>query len=459
MKSFKEFNLSPALTTALEKMGYTSPSPVQSRVIPKALQGKRIVCQSETGSGKTHSYLIPILQKIDMHLPRLQSIIVCPSRELARQVYDFAFTFTRFFPTFKVRLFSSETEIAQNKEGQAVPPQMIVGTPGRLKELLSQEYVFDLHGVRSLVLDEADMLLELGYFQDIDEIYQKLPENVQTMVFSATMNENLKLQLEKYIGSEFLYEGEEQKTSSRVAHHFVDIRHVGTVEALSKFLEIRRPYFCLVFASKKEDVKSIYEGLKTKKYSVTYFSGDLDSRERKQVLKRIRADEYQIVVCSDLLSRGIDLDNVTDVISVDLPMDLSYYYHRAGRTGRFDKTGDSWVFYNVDSLSRPKELLSQGLPFDFYILKNDRLEKNELGLDAKKKFSGKKKFSEEELKEVKIAKARNSSKTVKPGYKKKQMRAVEKVKNKYRRKAIQKSIKAKKDARYAQRAKQKLEGK
>ena len=273
------------------------------------------------------------------------------------------------------------------------------------------------------------------------------------------MNENLKLQLEKYIGSEFLYEGEEQKTSSRVAHHFVDVRHVGTVEALSKFLDIRRPYFCLVFASKKEDVKTIYEGLKAKKYSVTYFSGDLDSRERKQVLKRIRADEYQIVVCSDLLSRGIDLDNVTDVISVDLPMDLSYYYHRAGRTGRFDKTGDSWVFYNVDSLSRPKELLSQGLPFDYYILKNDRLEKNELGLDAKKKFSGKKKFSEEELKEVKIAKAKTSLKTVKPGYKKKQMRAVEKVKNKYRRKAIQKSIKAKKDARYAQRAKQKLEGK
>lgn len=459
MISFKEFNLSPALTSALGKMGYISPSPVQSRVIPKALQGKRIVCQSETGSGKTHSYLIPILQKIDTHLPRLQSIIICPSRELARQVYDFAFAFTRFFPTFKVRLFSSETEIAQNKEGQTVPPQMIVGTPGRLKELLSQEYVFDLHGVRSLVLDEADMLLELGYFQDIDEIYQKLPENVQTMVFSATMNENLKLQLEKYIGSEFLYEGEEQKTSPRVAHHFVDVRHVGTVEALSKFLDIRCPYFCLVFASKKEDVKTIYEGLKAKKYSVTYFSGDLDSRERKQVLKRIRADEYQIVVCSDLLSRGIDLDNVTDVISVDLPMDLSYYYHRAGRTGRFDKTGDSWVFYNVDSLSRPKELLSQGLPFDYYILKNDRLEKNELGLDAKKKFSGKKKFSEEELKEVKIAKAKTSSKTVKPGYKKKQMRAVEKVKNKYRRKAIQKSIKAKKDARYAQRAKQKLEGK
>lgn len=459
MKSFKEFNLSPALTSALGKMGYISPSPVQSRVIPKALQGKRIVCQSETGSGKTHSYLIPILQKIDTHLPRLQSIIICPSRELARQVYDFASAFTRFFPTFKVRLFSSETEIAQNKEGQTVPPQMIVGTPGRLKELLSQEYVFDLHGVRSLVLDEADMLLELGYFQDIDEIYQKLPENVQTMVFSATMNENLKLQHEKYIGSEFLYEGEEQKTSPRVAHHFVDVRHVGTVEALSKFLDIRCPYFCLVFASKKEDVKTIYEGLKAKKYSVTYFSGDLDSRERKQVLKRIRADEYQIVVCSDLLSRGIDLDNVTDVISVDLPMDLSYYYHRAGRTGRFDKTGDSWVFYNVDSLSRPKELLSQGLPFDYYILKNDRLEKNELGLDAKKKFSGKKKFSEEELKEVKIAKAKTSSKTVKPGYKKKQMRAVEKVKNKYRRKAIQKSIKAKKDARYAQRAKQKLEGK
>ena len=459
MTTFKEFNLSAPLVSALEKLGYVNPSPVQSRVIPKALQGKKLVCQSETGSGKTHSYLIPLLEKTDFHLKRLQSIIICPSRELARQVYDFAFAFTRFFPTFKVRLFSSESEVSQNKEGQTIPPQMIIGTPGRLKEMLSSDYCFDLHGVRSLVLDEADMLLELGYFEDIDELYQKLPENMQTMVFSATLNEPLKLRLEKYIGSEFLYEGEKAKTSVRVNHHLVDIRHSSINDALNSFLKIRHPYFCLVFASKKENVKSVYDFLKGNGYACTYFSGDLDSRERKQAIRRIRSNEYQIVVCSDLLSRGIDLEDVTDVISVDLPSDLSYYFHRAGRTGRFDKSGDSWVFYNIDTISKPKELEQLGVKFDSYILKNSGLEPDELGLARKKKFSGKKKFSEEEQKDVKIAKALSRTKHVKPCYKKKEKMAVDQVKKKYRRKAIQKSIKAKKDARYAAKAKAKLEGK
>ncbi|MDY6392460.1 MAG: DEAD/DEAH box helicase, partial [Bacilli bacterium] len=133
MASFASFNLSPALVNALNKLGYVSPSPVQSRVIPKALSGKSLVCQSETGSGKTHSYLVPILEKIDMNLPRVQAVVLCPSRELARQVYEFAFAFTKYFPKLKVRLFTSEAEKTQNAEGLTIPPHIVVATPGRAK--------------------------------------------------------------------------------------------------------------------------------------------------------------------------------------------------------------------------------------------------------------------------------------------------------------------------------------
>ena len=453
MASFKAFNLSERMVSALEKLGYTSPSPVQSRIIPKALNRQSLVCQSETGSGKTHAYLIPIIDRIDTNLPRLQAIIIAPSRELARQVYDFAKPFERFYPHLKVRLMSSEEEKAQNTEGLSIAPQLIIGTPGRLKDLLSNEYELDLHGVKTLVLDEADMLMELGYFDDIDELYGKLPKGVNTMVFSATLHQGLKYKLEKYIASDFLYEGEENKTSSHVTHHLVDIKHVGALEALSTFLKIKNPYLCLVFASKKEDVKKAYDFVKNLGYTATMFSGDLETRERKKTIRLIKDNRYQVIVCSDLLSRGIDIEDVTDVVSLDLPMDLSYYYHRAGRTGRFDKKGDSWVFYNSDSVDRPSELISQGLVFDFLTLKGDQLVPNPLGLE-KRKFTKKKAWeSEEQLKDIKIAKAKTRVKKVKPGYKVKTRRAIEKVKNKYRRKAIQKAVKAQKDRRYAEAAK------
>ena len=457
MSRFNEFNLSPELCRALSKLGYENPSPVQSRVIPKALQGKSLVCQSETGSGKTHSYLIPMVEKTDANLARLQNIVICPSRELARQVFDFASELTKYFPKLKVRLYSSEADVSQNKEGTTVPPHIAIGTPGRLKEILSDSYCFDLHGVRRVVLDEADMLLELGYFEDIDEVYKKLPETVQTMVFSATMNTELKCRLERYIGSEFLFQGEKDKTSSRVAHHFVDIKHQGLFEALRSFLAIRKPYFALVFASTKELVKKTQAYLKENGIDSVMFSGDLDQRERKQAIRRIRSNQYSVVVCSDLLARGIDLEDVSDVISLDLPSDSSYYFHRAGRTGRFDKNGDSWIFYNADSLSKALELAAQGFPYDCFVLKKDALAANPTGLEKSAAAPKKRAFSEEQIREVKKAKAEARSEKVKPGYKKKQKMAVEKVKNKFRRQASQKSSKAKKDARYAEKARRKAE--
>ncbi len=457
MAKFSSFNLSKTMVASLEKLGYVDASPVQSRVIPKALNGLSLVCQSATGSGKTHAYLVPIIETLDLNLPRLQALIIAPSRELARQVYDFAQEFTRFYPKLKVRLFTSEAEKKQNQEGLTISPHIVIGTPGRLKDMLVTSYELDLHGVRTLVLDEADMLMELGYFADIDEIYSLFGDKVQTMVFSATLHEGLKDKLSRYIDSSFLYEGEKDKTASSVSHHLIDIKHIGAIPALEEFLRIKNPYLAIAFCSKKEDVKKTYDALKAKGFAVTMFSGDLDARERRKAIRLIKDNRFQIIVASDLLARGIDIEDVTDVISLDLPSELEYYYHRAGRTGRFNKAGDSWVFYNSDSTARPKQLMEQGLSFEFLTLKGGALEADPVGLAPKKKLSKKKAFSEDEAKEVKIAKAKTRSDKVKPGYRKKQKRAVEKVKNKYRRKAIQKSIRKKKDEAYAAKAKSEKE--
>lgn len=449
MASFSAFNLSERMVSALNKMGYQEPSPVQSSIIPRALRGESLLCQSPTGSGKTHSYLIPIIERIDVNLPRLQALVVCPSRELARQVYEFAKPFEKYYQRLKVRLFTSEEDKSNNQAGLTSAPQLLIGTPGRLKDILIDEYALDLHGIKTLVLDEADMLMEYGYFDDVDAIYTHIGSTPQVLVFSATLQQGLKQQLAKYIESDFLFSGGEDKTSGDVSHHLVDIKHVGNEAALKNFLKIRNPYLCLVFASKKADVRAIYESLRQDDYAVTMYSGDLETRERRATLKKIKENRYQIIVCSDLLSRGIDIQDVTDVISIDLPSELEYYYHRAGRSGRFGKKGDSWVFYNADNTKRAKLLLEQGVKFDYYTLGKDELSVDPVGLAKKKKYTTKKPFEGEEATEIKKLKARNKTDKVKPAYKKKLNWEVERVKNKYRRKAIQKSVNRAKARKYS----------
>lgn len=437
--SFKGLSLSETMIKALSSQGYNTPSPVQKSSIPKALRGESMMVRSETGSGKTHAFLIPIIERIDFTLPRPQALVIAPSRELARQIYEFARAFLNHFPKLRVRLFSSESDVTDNQEGQNVPPQLIIGTPGRMKDLLIDKELFTLRNVKTFVLDEADMLLEGGYFEDIEEIYAHL-FSPQVLVYSATFKNNLKDELRRFMPSD-AFLSESQETSSGVSHHFLDIKHVGVNEALSQFLRAKKPYLAMVFASKKETVSSIYRHLKNNGVDCVMFSGDLDERERKRALRRIREGEVPVIVASDLLSRGMDIPDVTDVISVDLPNNLEFYYHRSGRTGRFGKTGDSYVFYNADTLSRAKELYEEKrVPFSFLALRGGEIKEDPIGFKEKGQNKRKKVLPEEELTEIRIAKAKSRPKHVEPMHKKKQQFAIEKVKKKYKRKAIQKSV-------------------
>ena len=450
--SFSGFSLSKKMVSALNALGYKEPSKVQSTVIPKALRGVSLLAQSETGSGKTHAYLVPIIEKTDTNLNRLQTIIVAPTRELARQTYEFARQFQRFYQTLRVRLYTSEADVTQNEEGVSVPPQIVIGTPGRLKDLLVDKHILTLQNVKTVVLDEADMLLDLGFFVDIESIFALL-KDPQTMVFSATLKQNLRDELAKFVRSDFEFENEKTETSSTVRHHLIDIKHQGTVNALVSFLNIRKPYLCIVFASTVKMVNEVAKGLKNNGINAIYFSGSLDDRSRKKAIREIRSNKYSVIVASDLLSRGIDIPDVTDVISVDLPSDLDFYHHRAGRSGRFGKEGDSWVFYNADSVKEAKRIMDEGVIFDFYVLRKAELNLDPVGLFPKTKLSKKKEFPEEEKKEISIAKALARPKHIEPMYKKKKQFAIEKVKRKYRKKAIQKSIRKELEKQYKAQAK------
>lgn len=448
--SFKGINLSEKMLRSLTRQKYFSPSSIQNNSIPKALKGETLMVQSATGSGKTLCFLIPIIENIDLKSQFVQAIIVAPTRELAQQIYDFAIPFASEFEGLKIRLIKSGEERNQSTKGLSIAPHILIGTPGRLKDILSDS--LSLSHVKTIVLDEADMLLKEGFFDDIDTFVSKV-NNPQFLVFSATLEANLAHELEKYVGPNIPVINETVLTSENVKHHLIDIRHQDNVEALKQVIDIINPYLLLVFASKKETVAAIYNQLKTEKYKVGLLTGDLNSRERKNVMKQLKNENIYILICSDMAARGLDIPDVSDVINIDLPSNLEFYFHRAGRTGRFNKTGNCYSFYNNDNVSKPLRLIESGVKFEFLALKNNELV---ITKSIEKSHPIKRKVDEDLEKEIRkinaISNAKN--KKVKPGYKKKRKAEIAKAKQKHRREIIKKDIRRQRVERYKKASKE-----
>lgn len=435
---------------SLSRQGFVAPSEIQLRAIPKALKGETLMVQSATGTGKTLCFLVPIIENIDYNNQSLQAIIVAPTRELAQQIFDFAFPFTKEFPKLKVRLFKSGEERENTLKGLSIAPHIIIGTPGRLADIL-KDGTLSFKNVKTVVFDEADMLLREGYFTEIDKFALQI-NKPQYLVFSATLEANLAHELEKYVGANVLVVNEDILTSNNVKHYLVDIRHEDKLVALEQVIKCINPYLLLVFASKKETANEAYAYLRARKYKVGLLTGDLNARERKNVMRQVKNDDVYILVCSDMAARGLDISDVSDVINLDLPNNLEFYYHRAGRTGRFNKQGNCYTFYNNDSVRKPLELVQNGIQFIYKTLRNEQLED---GHPIEKSHPSKRKVDPElESKIRKISStARGKSKKVKPGYKKKIKVEIAKAKQKHRREIIKKDIRRQRVERYRKESK------
>lgn len=442
--SFKGINLSEKMIKSLERQGFRDPSEIQLRAIPKALKGETLMVQSATGTGKTLAFLVPLIEKIDLKNQCIQSIIIVPTRELAQQVFDFATPFLKEFPGLKIKLFKSGIEREESSQGLSILPHIAIGTPGRLVDILVNKV--SLKSVNTIVLDEADMLLREGFFGEIDKIVEQT-NSPRFLVYSATLENNLSHELERYIGPNVPVINEETMTASSVTHYLIDIRHDDVLTSLISTIEAIKPYLLLVFASKKETANEIYKALRERKYKAGLLTGDLNSRERKSVIRQVKNDEIYILVCSDMAARGLDIPNVSDVVNVDLPNNLEFYYHRAGRTGRFNKTGNCYTFYNNDKVAKPLALIQNGIKFKYFILKDNELLP---GHPIEKTHPNKRKIDEELQNEIRKVQAKSKIKNnkVKPGYKKKQKLAIEKVKQKHRREIIRKDIRRQRVERY-----------
>jgi len=447
---FKELGVREDLLQALEKCSFAEPTEIQSKVIPLALSRRNVLGKSPTGSGKTHAYLIPLIQKIDLTVNKVQALIVAPTRELAKQIFIMAKQFNEFIPELKIMLFSSGTD--RNKDIQKLDniPHIVIGTPGRIKDFGFDNSYINLVSSEMVVIDEADMILEEGFLDEVGVILDKLKKDIQILCFSASLSERLLQFLNKYISSPVLVKIEGQYiTSKNVEHIAYPTRNRDRLAVLKYLLEVTNPFICIVFASKKETVDEIYKFLKKNNFECCEIHGDLSSTIRKSTLNRIKNNEYSVIVASDMMARGLDIEGVSEVINFDLPYKDEFYFHRAGRTGRADNYGKCYTLYDKDEINKLSFLYKKGVKFinkeysngEWIVLKDL----------FKKQVHHKPHPVNNEIKEI-VNKTKKAK--VKPNYKKKAKVQIAKIKQKHKREIIEKDIRRQRVERYKEQAKQ-----
>lgn len=438
---FESFNLKPDIIKALHALNYEEATSIQDIAIPKILKKENVIVKSETGSGKTHSFLIPILNNLTFDRG-IEALIIVPTNELAIQTYEFFKEFKDYFPSLAIKLIINGVGLKKGEQQLKTNSQIIIATPTRLSYLLEDKSI-NLENCKTLVLDEADMLAETGFFGDIEKVYNKL-NNPQIVVLSATISQSVRDFLKKNLPNDLIIENEKNSLKNKITHYFINTKHIDLLESVEIFLKNINPYLLFIFANTKKEVNDIYLFLKKNKYKVGIISGELSLRERKAMLRRANNNDFQILVCSDLASRGIDVNDVSDVLSVNIPNNIEYYFHRAGRTARNGKEGNSYVFYNHDSLDKVNQLINLGIDPKYLKITN-----KELVIDQKPETKKKMNYVNVELvKEINKVTSRIKTKNVKPNYKKKVRVEAEKVKRKYKRKMIKKEIRKELDKKF-----------
>lgn len=428
-KSFEQFKFTDFVNDAIIDLGFKNPTKIQERVFNQVIKRKNIVAKSQTGSGKSHSFLLPLISRLNIDNKKTQSIILAPTRELARQLYEMTLQITNFSQNeIKVSLFIGGQDISRDIEKVYNAPHIIIGTPTRVLEL-DKSTALSIKEVESIVVDECDMMIDLGFMEDVDKIASRSSDDCQFLVFSATIPNQMAHFLKKYLKNANYIEVD-NSNSGKIDYKLVPIKSSTRKEKLYEITEIINPYLAIVFANKKTEVEEVSTYLISKGLNVGVLHGDLTPRERKQIQKRISNLDFTYVVASDLMSRGIDIEGISHIINYNIPIDLDFFVHRAGRTARAGLDGECITIYDNKDEENLQYLEARGIKFIHYDIKNNEfVEIN----DRNKRENRKKVVADHNLTE-KLKSRVKSSKKVKPGYKKKHKYKMDKLKQKERRK-------------------------
>lgn len=341
---FDELQLDERILRAVADMGFEEASPIQTQAIPVQLEGRDIIGQAQTGTGKTAAFGIPLLQKIDPKVKKLQAVALCPTRELAIQVADEIRRLAKYMHGVKVVPIYGGQDIVKQIRSLKDGTQIIIGTPGRVMDHMRRKTVkFDF--VHTVVMDEADEMLNMGFLEDMETILSQLPEERQTVMFSATMPPAI-LDIARKFQQEPVNVKVVKKelTVPKVTQYYYEVKPKSKVEVMCRLLDMYAPKLSVVFCNTKKQVDELVQALQGRGYFAEGLHGDLKQIQRDRVMNSFRNGKTEILVATDVAARGIDVDDVEAVFNYDLPQDDEYYVHRIGRTGRAGREGIAFSF-------------------------------------------------------------------------------------------------------------------
>ncbi len=343
--SFAELGLSESLLKTLSEIGYETPSPIQAQCIPVLLDGRDMIGMAQTGTGKTAAFALPLMETIDIKVSKPQALILTPTRELAIQVAEALQSYAKNLPGFHVLpIYGGQSYTIQLKQ-LARGAHVIVGTPGRVMDHLERK-TLNLDNLKTLVLDEADEMLRMGFIDDVEWILEHTPEQHQTALFSATMPEQIRRVAQKY-----LVEPREIKIKSATAtvaairQVYWQVSGLHKLDALTRILEVEEDFdAAIIFVRTKTATVELADKLNARGYAAAALNGDLNQQMRERVIDQLKSGALDIVIATDVAARGIDVPRISHVVNYDIPYDTEAYVHRIGRTGRAGRNGNAILF-------------------------------------------------------------------------------------------------------------------
>jgi ATP-dependent RNA helicase DeaD len=367
---FEELNIRPEILRAVEDMGFEEATPIQAQAIPVMMTGVDMIGQAQTGTGKTASFGIPLLEKVDPNNRKLQALVLCPTRELAIQVAEELRNLAKYMHGVKVLPIYGGQDIVKQIRSLKGGVQIIVGTPGRVMDHM-RRHTIRLDEMKTIVLDEADEMLNMGFREDIETILKETPENRQTVLFSATMPQAI-MEIARTYQKDATHVKVVKKelTVPSIEQYYYEVRPKNKDEVLCRLLDLYAPKLSLVFCNTKKKVDDLVLELQNRGYFAEGLHGDLKQIQRDRVMQGFRDGNTDILVATDVAARGIDVDDVEAVFNYDLPQDDEYYVHRIGRTGRAGRTGRSFTFivgrevYKLKDIQRycKTKIIAQPIP-------------------------------------------------------------------------------------------------
>ena len=337
-------NISNEICRAVLDMGFEEATPIQSQAIPVILEGKDIIGQSQTGTGKTAAFGIPLLERINPEDRRLQALILCPTRELAIQVAEEIRRLAKYMHGIKVLPIYGGQDIVRQIRGLKDGTQIVIGTPGRVMDHMRRKTIRCDH-VHTVIMDEADEMLNMGFLEDMETILSQLPEERQTVMFSATMPPAIQEIARKFQNDPVNVKVvKKELTVPKVTQYYYEVKPKTKVEVMCRLLDMYAPKLSVAFCNTKKQVDELVQELQGRGYFAEGLHGDLKQEQRDRVMNSFRNGATEILVATDVAARGIDVDDVEAVFNYDIPQDDEYYVHRIGRTGRAGRDGIAFSF-------------------------------------------------------------------------------------------------------------------